>query len=87
MFASEFAIDAAHELAMFIWDEGRGHKLTEATYFCLASGGNNVHEPVGNGNEKVDAGGFRETVETECGVYSLGDTDSDNIEATCVSST
>lgn len=20
---------------MFIWDEGRGHKLTEATYFCL----------------------------------------------------
>lgn len=34
-FASEFFIDAAHELAMLIWNDGRGHKLTAAPYLCL----------------------------------------------------
>lgn len=31
---SEFFIDASHELSLFAWNRGKGHKLTEAPYFC-----------------------------------------------------
>lgn len=91
-FASEFAIDAGHELAMFIWDEGRGHKLTEATYFCLRApvdshslGGVNENGTAAaassssskRGPTKSDAKGEKMS---QCAVYSLGDDDDDEID-------
>lgn len=33
---SDFFIDASHELSLFAWNNGRGHKLTRAPYFCAA---------------------------------------------------
>ncbi|ELU10358.1 hypothetical protein CAPTEDRAFT_221389 [Capitella teleta] len=30
----DFSIDAKHELAMFIWDQGRGMKMSAAPFFC-----------------------------------------------------
>lgn len=32
---SDFFIDASHELSLFAWNNGKGHKLTMAPYFCL----------------------------------------------------
>lgn len=34
-FGSEFFIDASHELSLFAWNNGKGHSLTMAPYFCL----------------------------------------------------
>lgn len=31
---SDFFIDASHELSLFAWNNGEGHKLTAAPYFC-----------------------------------------------------
>lgn len=33
--ASDFFIDASHELSLLAWNEGKGNQLTEAPYFCL----------------------------------------------------
>lgn len=33
---SDFFIDASHELSLFAWNKGRGHKLTQAPYFCAS---------------------------------------------------
>lgn len=33
--ASDFFIDASHELSLLAWNKGKGHQLTEAPYFCL----------------------------------------------------
>lgn len=33
-FSTEFFIDASHEFSMFVWNNGKGHKLTSASYFC-----------------------------------------------------
>lgn len=34
-FSTEFYIDASHELSLFAWNNGKGHKLTAVSYFCL----------------------------------------------------
>lgn len=36
-FSTEFFIDASHELALFVWDNGTGNKLTPTTYFCSST--------------------------------------------------
>lgn len=33
--ASDFFIDASHELSLLAWNKGKGLQLTEAPYFCL----------------------------------------------------
>ncbi|XP_037042574.1 beta-1,3-glucosyltransferase [Bradysia coprophila] len=33
-FSTEFFIDASHEFSLFVWNNGNGHKLTSAPYFC-----------------------------------------------------
>lgn len=33
-FSTEFFIDASHEFSMFVWNNGKGHKLRSAPYFC-----------------------------------------------------
>lgn len=33
--ASDFFIDASHELSLLAWNKGKGHQLTGAPYFCL----------------------------------------------------
>lgn len=33
--ASDFFIDASHELSLLAWNKGKGNQLTEAPYFCL----------------------------------------------------
>lgn len=33
--ASDFFIDASHELSLLAWNKGKGYQLTEAPYFCL----------------------------------------------------
>lgn len=33
-FSTEFFIDASHEFSMFVWNNGKGHKLSPAPYFC-----------------------------------------------------
>lgn len=33
--SSDFFIDASHELSLFAWNNGRGHKLSRAPYFCV----------------------------------------------------
>ncbi|XP_065347192.1 beta-1,3-glucosyltransferase [Cloeon dipterum] len=43
---SEFAIDASHELALFIWNEGQGPTLTHSSRFCWVKGPNCVSYPV-----------------------------------------
>ncbi|XP_012256346.2 beta-1,3-glucosyltransferase [Athalia rosae] len=34
----EFSIDAAHEFAIFVWDEGRGKRMLHAPELCVVSG-------------------------------------------------
>ncbi|KAJ6650035.1 Beta-1,3-glucosyltransferase, partial [Pseudolycoriella hygida] len=33
-FSTEFFIDPSHEFSMFVWNNGKGHKLKSAPYFC-----------------------------------------------------
>lgn len=44
--SSEFTIDPSHELALFVWDEGRGPTLRHSAKFCLAKGPNCISHPV-----------------------------------------
>lgn len=57
---SDFFIDASHELSLFAWNNGKGHKLNGAPYFCAER----KPSDKGNGcaiysrNSDVGAGGY-----------------------------